>query len=95
MCQFKKIAPKRSAIQILFASQLNITLYQLDTCWYISKNNHYLIITTCTVSLPASLLVVFKGKAFNGMAPSLCGKRVLGPNGLSVVVAQSDERHAN
>ena len=49
-----------------FATQLKIILYQLDTRWYISKNNHYLIITagTGTESLPASLLVVSMGKAF-------------------------------
>ena len=29
------------------------------------------------------------------MFPSLCGKQVVGPSSLPVVVAQSDERHAN
>ena len=70
-------------------------LYQLDTRRYISKNNHRLIITIGTVSLPASLFVVSLGKALNGIPPSLCGKQVVGPSSLPVVVAQSDERHAN
>ena len=91
MCQLKKITPKRSAISIPFAPQLNITLYQLDTSRYISKNIHYLVITTSTISLPASLVVVSLGKAFNGMPPSLCGKQVVGRSSLPVVVAQSDE----
>ena len=46
-------------------------------------------------SKPASLLVVFLGKTFNGMPPSLCGRQVAGRSSLTVVVAQSDERHAN
>ena len=53
------------------APQLKITLYQLDTSRHISKNNHYLIVTTGTISLLASLLVVSMGKAFNGMPPFL------------------------
>ena len=44
---------------------------------------------------PASLLVVSLGKALNGMPPSLCGRQMVGPSSLQVVVAQSDERHAN
>ena len=44
---------------------------------------------------PASLLVVSLGKALNGMLPSLCGRKVVRPSSLPVVVAQSDERHAN
>ena len=44
---------------------------------------------------PASLLVVSLGKALNGMPPSLCGKQMMGPSSLPVVVVQSDERHAN
>ena len=44
---------------------------------------------------PASLLVVSLGKALNGMPPSLCGRQMVGPSSLLVVVAQSDERHAN
>ena len=44
---------------------------------------------------PASLLVVSLGKALNGMPPSLCGRQMVGPSSLPVVVAQSDERHAN
>ena len=95
MCQLKKIAPKRSAIYIAFTPQLKITLYQLDTRGYISKHNYYQIITTGTVSLPASLLVVSMGKALNGMPPSLCDKQMVGPGSLHSVVAQSDERHAN
>ena len=46
-------------------------------------------------SKPASLLVVSLGKALNGMPPPACGKQVVGPSSLPVVVAQSDERHAN
>ena len=42
-----------------------------------------------------NLLVVSLGKALNGMPPSLCGRQMVGPNSLPVVVAQSDERHAN
>ena len=42
-----------------------------------------------------SSLVVSLGKALNGMPPSSCGRRVVGPSSLLVVVAQSDERHAN
>ena len=41
------------------------------------------------------LLVVFIGKALNGMLPSLCRKQVVGPSSLLVLVAQSDEIHAN
>ena len=74
MFQLKKIAPKESAIQIPFASQLKIAVYQLDTRRYISKN-HYLIITNVTVSLPESLLVVLLGKALNRMPPSLWANR--------------------
>ena len=44
---------------------------------------------------PASFLVVSLDKALNGMPPSFCGRQVVGPNSLPVVVAQSDERHAN
>ena len=44
---------------------------------------------------PASLLVVSLGKALNGMLPSLCGRQMVGPSSLPVVVAQFDERHAN
>ena len=44
---------------------------------------------------PASLLVVSLGKALNGTPPSLCGGQMVGPSSLPVVVAQSDERHAN
>ena len=89
----KKITRKRSAILIPFAPQLKITLYryQLDTSRYISKNNHYLIITTGTISL----LVGSLGKALKAMPPSLCVKQVVGPSCLPVVVAQRDERHAN
>ena len=36
----------------------------------------------------ASLLVVSFGKALNGMHPSLCGKQMMGPSSLPVVVAQ-------
>ena len=44
---------------------------------------------------PASLLVVSLGKALNGMPPSSYGRQMVGPSSLPVVVAQSDERHAN
>ena len=44
---------------------------------------------------PASLLVVFLGKELNGMPTSLCGRQMVEPSSLPVVVAQSDERHAN
>ena len=44
---------------------------------------------------PVSLLVVSLGKALNGMPPFSCGRQVAGPSSLPVVVAQSDERHAN
>ena len=74
-----------------FAPQLKITQYQLDICRYICKNNHLLIITNGTVSL----LVVPLGKALNSMPPSLYVKQVVGPSSLPVVVAQSDETHAN
>ena len=43
----------------------------------------------------ASLLVVSLVEALNGMHLSPCGRQVAGPNSLPVVVAQSDERHAN
>ena len=36
---------------------------------------------------PASLLVVSLGKTLNGMPPSLCGRQVVGPSSLPVVVA--------
>ena len=38
---------------------------------------------------PASLPVVYLGKALNGMPPSLCGRHMVGPSSLPVVVAQS------
>ena len=44
---------------------------------------------------PASLLVVFLGKVFSGMPPPLCGKLVVGPSSLIVVMALSDGRLAN
>ena len=44
---------------------------------------------------PASLLVVSSGKASNGTLPSLCGRVVVRPSILPIVVAQSGERHAN
>ena len=44
---------------------------------------------------PVSWLVVSLGKALNGMPPSLCGRQMVGPSILPVVVAPSDERHAN
>ena len=78
-----------------FAPHLKITLYQLDTLWYINKNNHYLMITAGTANLLVRLLVVYLGKAPNGMPPSLRGKQVVGPSSLPVVVAQFNERHAN
>ena len=40
-------------------------------------------------SKPASLLVVFLGKALNGMPRSLCGRQEVGPSSLPVEVAQS------
>ena len=43
----------------------------------------------------ASLLVVSLGKALNGMPPSSCGRHVAGRSSLPVMVAQTDERHAN
>ena len=49
----------------------------------------------CVESNPASLLVVSLGETLNGIPPSLCGKQVVGPSSLPVVMAQSDERHAN
>ena len=44
---------------------------------------------------PASLLAVSLGKALNEMALSLCGRQMVEPSSLLIVVAQSDERHAN
>ena len=44
---------------------------------------------------PASLLVVSLGKELNGMPLPLCGRQMVGPSSVPVVVAQSDERHAN
>ena len=44
---------------------------------------------------PASSLAVFLGKALKGMPPSPCGKQMVGPRSLPVVVAQSDETHVN
>ena len=44
---------------------------------------------------PASILVVSLGKALNGMPSFLCSRQMVGPSSLPVVVAQSDERHAN
>ena len=44
---------------------------------------------------PASLLVVSFGMALNGTPPPSCSRQVAGPSNLSLVVAQSDERHAN
>ena len=36
---------------------------------------------------PASLFVVSLGKTVNGMPPSLCGRQMVGPGSLPVVVA--------
>ena len=36
---------------------------------------------------PASLLVVSLGKALKGMTPSLCGRQMVGPSSVPVVVA--------
>ena len=36
---------------------------------------------------PTRLLVVSLGKAFNGMPSPLCGRQVVGPNSLPIVVA--------
>ena len=36
---------------------------------------------------PASLVVVSLGKTLNGMPPSLCGRQMVGPSRLFVVVA--------
>ena len=44
---------------------------------------------------PASLLVVSLGKTLKGMPPSLCGRQVVEPSSLPVVVAQSNRRLAN
>ena len=44
---------------------------------------------------PASFLVVPLGKALNGMPLSLRGRQMVGPSSRFVMVAQSDERHAN
>ena len=38
----------------------------------------------------ASLLVVFLGKALNGIPPFPCGRQMVGPSSLPVVVAQSN-----
>ena len=43
----------------------------------------------------ASLLDVSLDKALNGMPPFSCDGQVAGPSNLPVVVARSDERHAN
>ena len=47
------------------------------------------------VNKPASLFVVFLGKALNGMPPSSVADRWAGSSSLPVVVAQSDKGHAN
>ena len=39
--------------------------------------------------------VVSLNKALYGMPPSLCGRQIVGPNSLPIVMAQSNERHAN
>ena len=44
---------------------------------------------------PASLLVVSLGKALSGTPPSLCGRQMVGPRSILIVVAQSDEKDAN
>ena len=44
---------------------------------------------------PESSLVVSLGKTLNGMPSSLCGRQMVGPSSLPVVVVQSDERHVN
>ena len=43
---------------------------------------------------PASLFVVSLSKTLNEMSPSLCGKQVVGPSNLPVVVDQSNWRLA-
>ena len=95
LCANLKKLPLKKCHLNTICSSLKNKLYKLDTSWYISKNNHHLIIATGTVSLSASLLVVSMSKTFNGMPPSLCGKLVVGPSSLPVVVAQCDKRHAN
>ena len=44
---------------------------------------------------PASLLVVSMGKVLDGMPLSSCGRQVVGPSSLPLVMAQSDVRHSN
>ena len=39
---------------------------------------------------PASMLVVSLGKTLNGMPPSSCGRQVVRPSSLPVVVATDD-----
>ena len=39
---------------------------------------------------PASLLVVFLGEVLIGMSPFSCGRQMVGPSSLPVVVAQSN-----
>ena len=39
---------------------------------------------------PASLLVVSLGKTLKGMPPFLCGRQVVGPSSLPIVVVQSN-----
>ena len=41
----------------------------------------------CVENKPASLLVVSLVKALNGMPPSLCGRQMVGPSSLPVVMA--------
>ena len=43
----------------------------------------------------ASLAVVSLGKAFNRMPSSSCGRQVVRPSGVPVVVVQSHKRHEN
>ena len=40
---------------------------------------------------PASLLVVSLGKTLNKMPPSLCGRQMVGPSSLPVVVAPTED----
>ena len=56
-------------------------LYSQLSCFALSKNRD------SVENKPASLLVVSLDKALNVMPLSLCGKQVLGPSSLPVVVA--------
>ena len=76
------VVVRASALQSIdlgFISQ--VESYQKDFCLLGAQQNR-----DSVENKPASLLVVSLGKALNGIPLSLCGRQVVGPSSLPIVV---------